>query len=83
MSVYKENERCYESNFMHKFCSWHFYLRVKLGMDLVSAFVHFVTQCSAKKKKTPTAVSQAFMLLGSVELGIIFVEVAQVFFCLK
>lgn len=38
---YKGNERCYKSNFMHKFCSRHFYLRVKLGMDLVSVCVSF------------------------------------------
>lgn len=51
VSVYKENERCYESNFMHKFCSWHFYLRVKLGMDLVSACVSFCYSMLRKEKE--------------------------------
>lgn len=51
VSVYKGNERCHELNFLHKFCSWHFYLRVKLGMDLVSACDSFCYLMHCKEKE--------------------------------
>lgn len=50
VSFYKGNDKCYELNFMHKFCSCHLYLRVKLDMDLASACVSFCYSTHCKEK---------------------------------